>query len=756
MKLDREEFREIIRVFQAESDEHLRKLEEGLLFLEKNPGEKDIIKELFREAHSLKGAARVVGLDEIEQLAHGVEDLLGDAQRDELPLTAANLDLVYKRLDEIKKILSQGLDEPEHAKPAVSTLDLRGHQAQEKPPSPLRPRRVAAPLEQIVAPDESAGPASYPGETKYAIETIRVSTRKLDVLMNQTGELLVARLRIQQRLEELDALARRARDDNRHWNQLKEPLRRLEKHLDVRETGKLLSALRARQEHSAILSEGLDRFRKGLTEDNQRLVLISNELEENIRKARMLPFATVFNLFPRMIRDLAREFDKRAELVVFGGEVEVDKRILEEIKDPLTHLLRNSIDHGIEEPQFRQQAGKLPEGTLRLSAFQSGSQVIVEVADDGRGVDLDVVRQTAVKKGLVNSRELENWSDRQVLQLIFISGFSTGKIITDVSGRGVGLDVVKNNIDRLKGLIEVDSKPGVGTRFMLRFPVTLTTTRVLMLKVRGQNLAIPSTGVHACLMLEKGDIFTLEGRRSFMWQGLPITLVPLDRILELEHLPATAPVESDRLNNGRYPVVVVGSDQEQVGFVVDELSREEEVVVKSLGRQLERVRNVWGATVLASGALCLILNVSDLVRTARRISGELREPEAARAEALPRTRNLLVAEDSITTRTILKNILEAEGFNVEVAVDGLDALNKLQARAFDLLVSDVQMPNMDGFELSIRLRREERFRSLPIILVTSLQSDEDKRRGVEAGVDAYITKGTFEQTNLLRTIRRLL
>jgi len=435
---------------------------------------------------------------------------------------------------------------------------------------------------------------------------------------------------------------------------------------------------------------------------------------------------------------------------VEGGQAQLDKKIIEELKDPLMHLLRNALDHGVEKPDERLRAGKRPAGLLRLSAAQKSSSVVIEIEDDGAGIDLERVRSLALRRGFVTEAELPEMTDQQILGLIFRPGFSTKGMITDLSGRGVGLDVVLTNIERLKGTITVNSEPGRGSVFSIRLPITLATAQALLVRVSGETFAIPLAAVELIAEVGLDQVTAIEAREAILIEGQPTALVRLNEILQL-------PGESSHLEaGGKAPIVLLGSTEERVAFLVDELLGEHEVVVKGLGAPLRRVRNVSGATIAGDGAVVLILNVFDLIKASQKVRGlwlaDKRRVEAGRRGAA----RVLVVDDSVTTRLLEKGILESNGFDVTLAVDGLDALEKLADGGFELVVSDVEMPRMNGFELTRQLRRDDAHRDLPVILVTSLSSDEDRKAGVEAGADAYIVKGAFDQGNLIATIRQLL
>ncbi|MBP0020230.1 MAG: hybrid sensor histidine kinase/response regulator, partial [Cyanobacteria bacterium SBLK] len=581
---------------------------------------------------------------------------------------------------------------------------------------------------------------STPEETPYRIDTIRVATRHLDDLVTQTGELSVTRIRIACIADEIEEL-RSLWEEWQKYASLSpqhdsSPGRESPQHNSIQNlTGRIETLF--------------DRLSSSSREHSSRLDLIANNLEDRVRTLRLLPFANLFNLFPRMVRDLARSQGKAIELIVEGEETHADKRILEEMKDPLIHLLRNAIDHGIETPAEREKAGKPATAILRLVSSQTANQITIKITDDGRGLDAEKIRRIAIAKGLYREEELTGWTRSQLYNLIFLPGFSTRTSITKVSGRGVGLDVVRTNIEQLKGSIEVESSPGRGTTFCVRLGTTLATASVLLVKVSNIVHAIPLEAVKTTFFVAPQDIFTLEGRETIALEGQAVSVAHLSALLELSG-------GTSSLNNPLgMPCILLEMGEERLGLLVNELLDTQEVVLKPQSQLLKRVRNVTGATILGSGDVCTILNPADLLRSVQQGRLANATPSVAIAKS-DRKPAILLAEDSITIRTQEKRILEEAGYDVTTAVDGLDGFNKLRIGHFDAVISDVQMPNLDGLQFAARIRQNPEYNELPIILLTSLASDEDKQRGVEAGANAYITKGAFDRDVLLETLKRLV
>jgi len=786
MGFDDDFLRELLSTFVAEAQEHLDAATNRLLSLERGLEGAEAFQhwaDVFRELHSLKGAARAMNLEQIESVAHRLETLFGRARNGETRPTPAFYNLVYRALDALCDMVREagGLtpaikhDLPgllaqldvantaaEIAPPAAPPVVLP--EATEPPSTPLpAPPSPAAPELPAAAVEPSPGPASAGGAPVE--ESVRVATAKLEALMAQMGELQVARLGAEQRGLELRMLL----DEVEAW-EAEQWAKRAGPVLSGADRDSLVRASAAVEGLVARVHELSGRLRslqRRYDTDQRRLTQVMAGLQDNVRRMRMLPISTVFGTFPRMVRDLAHDLGKDVRLVIQGGDTEVDRSVLEQIKDPLTHLLRNSLDHGIELPQARQSADKSPTGTITLSAAQQGDSIIIEVADDGQGIDVAQVRASAVKKGIITAAEAQAMSEHEALWLIFRSGVSTSATVSDVSGRGVGMDVVRDKVERLHGLIDVHSTLGAGARFTLTLPLTVATTLCLLVQAAGQTFAVPITNVIRIVRLQADSVGNVEGQAAIRPEGRPILLLNLAQVLGLaaprpDQPPAPKP---GRNSTGAAAAadlgtaIILGSAEKRLAFRVDAVTNAQEVVIKPLPKPFLRVRHLVGASILGTGEVVLVVNAADLLRA----SAPANAPQAAPAppeETRPRT--IMVVDDSITTRTLEKNILEAAGFVVRAYADGLEAWNALQADGctpdgvFDLVVSDVSMPRLNGFDLTVRVRGDQRLKNLPVVLVTSLESREDREHGLQAGADAYITKGAFDQDNLLETIRRLV
>jgi two-component system chemotaxis sensor kinase CheA len=777
---------ELVGIFKAESEERLQALEQGLLRLEEDPRDSPTVDGLFREAHNLKGAARMLGAMEVGNVAHCFEDVLGEARAGRWIFTPERIDGLYVGLDAMRKLVREALEgvPAEVNIPEVlealsgSRAPAKPHSAQAAPepevapaepppadPEPTEavalpeltaelPQTELAPVTPTRHPDTEvvrapAGevttesvPPSAPG---LKIETIRVEPQKLDVLMTHAGELTVTKGRIARRLAEIDELVALQEE----W--LREiPMAR--DHSALPPSGRRPNSERERVE---ALGVRLSRLHAAAAEDVARLDFVSEHLEEGIRTIRLLPLSTIFNLFPRMVRDLARDQGKEVRFNIEGGDITADKRLIEEIKDPLMHMLRNAIDHGIELPEDRELRGKPRTAELRLRASQTATNILIEIEDDGRGIDLEAVRSTALRRRIRTEDELAVMGPSEIRELIFAPGFSTRTMVTDVSGRGVGLDVVRTKTDLLKGTLTVESEAGRGCRIRLFLPLTLASSQVLIASVGRQTFAFPLEYVISARLIAPKDVFPVKGCDAVLVDGQPLTVISLVDLLALPTPePAPGPDRSPAAARERSsPCVILGAGKDRIGVMVDRLIDEQEIVVKPFGALLKRVPNVTGATILGDGEVCIVLNAGDMLKCARK---RLARTSATPRDALPRTPVILLVEDSLTTRTQEKRILEGAGYEVVIAVDGVDGMNKLGTREFDAVISDVEMPNMDGLTFTTRIRQDARYRELPIILVTSLGSDESRRKGAEAGANAYLAKSSFNQAVLLETLRRLL
>ena len=737
--IEDEELRDI---YKTSSEERLQKLEASLLHLEKYPDNETTLEELLREVHSFKGDSRSVGLENVEALTHQVEEILLSIKRQQTVFTPQVSAWLYQGLDAIDLLVqeavtgkSTGIDTVQILNDLMETVSFPTIQESlpVSPEIPTLPDKIST----KAATQDLLSPLLGVGEP-HRSDTIRVQTRHLDALMTQAEELTVTKIGIAHANAEIEEMATL-------WEEWKAFARKGEN---------LNSSSLGINPYQERLEKTLDSLRTLTREHSNRLDSIAGDLREKIRTLRLLPLSTIFQLFPRMVRDLARQQSKEVELIIEGGETTADKRILEEIKDSLMHMIRNAIDHGIEPPAEREKLGKPPVATIWLKGYKTATNIVIEVADDGRGLDVDKIKQTAIKRGIYDAEELATMTPSQIHALILAPGFSTRTFITEISGRGIGLDVVRTNIERLKGNIHIESTLGQGCTFRIQLSTTLTTVNAMLAEIQGVVHALPIEFVQTTLLISQEQIVITEGRETIALDGKTIPVANLADLLELSNSLAyasTTKVEPQK--SDLQPCVLIEVGEQQSGFFVDRLLDTQEVVVKPQSQLLKRVRNVTGATILPTGEVCMILNPPDLLKSLQK---QTSVPSIKLKKTVRRQPVILLVEDSIPVRTQEKRLLEKAGYEVVIAVDGLDGYKQLQTRDFDAVLSDVEMPHLDGLSLTATIRQHQKYNELPIILVTTLASDEDKRRGAEAGANAYIMKGKFNQDVLLEILEKLI
>ena len=760
-----------------------------LLALERDPqgaGALESITLLFRSAHSLKGASHAVGESELEALCHGLEELLADLRDGRSALDPELFSELFAAVDRVTAAGVAFTARQSSAPPAESGSALALSEAPRlsSPPPPARADGSELQAAAARAPQSTQGGATG-GEP--GLETVRIPGRRLDDLLARTGELQVARLRLDARREELHSIQELVARLRGEWRTSTRSQRTRKGNganggnggnggngangTPAHQTapgqtspGKLAvqlpagngastdhdQALGAKLERTialtrqtlARLERDLDRFSSALGDDVRQLARVTAPLAEQIHQARLLPFLEACEGLPRTVRDLTRAQHKDAQLVIEGADTELDRSIIDALRDPLLHLIRNAVDHGVELPERRLARGKSGRARIVIAAAVRGEVVEISVSDDGRGIDLHSVRERALELGIEDPGDA-----RSLLRLIFTPGFSTASAVTHVSGRGVGLDVVQARVEAMRGQVEVGEAAGGGARFTMTLPLTLTSMRVVFVRAAGDVLALPATHVLRMLRVGPQDLRSIEGKEMLALDGAPLPVLSLGTALGA----GTASTAVTRV-----PAVLIESGGRRAAFIVDELLGQQEVVSKPLGRRLGRMRWVSSATLLPNGRVALVLKPSSLIESAY---GEQRVPSlAARFEGDAKAvqKRLLLVDDSVTTRTLEKSILEAAGYVVLTASDGSAAWQLLQEHGADLVLSDVEMPNLDGIGLARTIRGSKRFRDVPIVLLTALASEQDRERGLQAGADAYLVKGAFDQRALLETLRELL
>ncbi|MEW6376188.1 MAG: chemotaxis protein CheW [Thermodesulfobacteriota bacterium] len=698
--------------YKAEIQEHIQKLNDGLLNLEKKSGDQSLLEALMREAHTIKGSSTMMGYKRIADIAHVMEDELKKALEGKVKLEKAHFDVLFKCVDAIPLLIEDKVtwEDTGVSRPFVDELCKKiedvfqgktPEEAEDHKPKEIEVKKLTEESEAVVPEPKSVIPAPF-GE-----ESIRVDIRKLDKLMNLSGELLISKIRMDE----------------------------LSKNLSI----KAEAQAQIKEDCGALIQE--------LKKVDDTLDFITKGLEDEVLRLRMVSVGYLFGTFPRAMRDLANEKGKDVQILIKGEETEIDKAIIDEMKGPIMHILRNAIDHGIEPPDERVAKGKPRTGIITLTASQQGSQAVIEISDDGRGIDTEKVKREAVKKGFITEGKVKDLVDEQVYPFLFIPGFSTSETVTEVSGRGVGLDVVRENISKLKGIVEVYSTPGQGSRFILKLPLTLGITESLFVACGSETFALPIENVVETIRVNLEEIRTVEGKEAITLRG---QILPLVRLNDVFRLSQRGIVEKKY-----FLIVIVQSVEKRIGLMVDQLLGRQEIVRKNLSGPLKNVCGISGATIIGDGRVILILDIPQIIENVEDMM--VRKVQIpAKPAAVKRRKAILLAEDTLSTAMLEKSILESAGFSVVIARDGQEAIEKARQERFDLVITDVLMPRMDGFELTLRLKKDNLYKDVPIIIVTTRESDADKRRGLEAGAEAYILKSEFTSEGLLETIERLI
>jgi two-component system chemotaxis sensor kinase CheA len=728
---DEELMRELMQTFSTEAAEHVQTINGCLLQLERSADEtqrRDLLQEAFRAAHSLKGAARAVTLTDIERLADSIESVLQQARDLNAALNTNTCDVLYAMLDAITLLLAGQSADVEALRARLGSVINGSH------PASADGEGIAQAEMPVTA--ESPAPVEMSAPMAAVEETIRVSVSKLDDLMAHVGELLVTKITAEQHLSDIQALHARLGQWPEVWREIKLLLPRVNG-----DAGRQLADVLERHHNQfQAVSQDVNQLYQSVGRDTMRLGMVTNGLQDEVRRVRMVPFQTLGLGLERIVRDAARSEGKQVTFWIEGADVELDKKVLETLKDSLLHLLRNAVSHGIELPEVRLKVGKPEEGKVSITVQQRGSEVRITVRDDGRGFDLAALRNASAHH---NGHSLDDSaSENEVIAVAFQPGVTTAEGVTALSGRGVGLDVVREQLEAIQGRIGVNNTPGQGVAIELVVPTSLAMTRGLLVRVGTERYVLPLLAIEKIVEVENS--FSVSGKAMLTVDGKPLPLVSLAAALGRS--------ETNTAQNALAVIIAVGD--QRLALLVDDALSEQELAMKPLSKPLQRIPNVSGAALLGNGEPVLILNPANLVKSARGVQNVVvHQPE--KLEDKP-TAHILVVDDSITTRTLEKNILEAAHFRVTVAVDGVEAVKRLKENSIDLVVSDVQMPKMDGIALTQHLREMPEYSTLPIILVTSLESRDDRERGMMAGADAYIVKRGFNQAELLATIQRLL
>ena len=785
-----DDIQEIMEDFLIEAFEMVEQLDQDLVELESNPEDLDLLNRIFRVAHTIKGSSSFLNFDILTSLTHHMEDVLNKARRAELKITPDVMDVVLQSVDLMKALLSAIRDNGTDANSGIDITDIvkrlqevSGDSGEEKAPAQEASQETnkedSKPAEQSV--NAADNPLADEPDLDYSSMSGEQVEAEIERLLKKRQEADKARreeLKKQGLAPNVQAPSEPKEAQSTPSPQAPKPAAAKPKagakkedggapatnveqtvRVDVRRLDHLMNLIGelvlGKNRLIKIYSDVEERYdgEKFLEELNQVVSSISSittDLQLAVMKTRMQPVGKVFNKFPRMVRDLSRELSKNIDLVITGEETEVDKSIVEEIGDPLVHIIRNSCDHGVESPEERQALGKPAMGTVQLKAYNEGNHIVIEVTDDGKGLDAQMLKRKAIEKGLISEREADSMSDKEAFGIIFKPGFSTAKSITNVSGRGVGMDVVKTNIEKLSGIIEIESEKGVGTTQKLKIPLTLAIMQALLVGVQEEYYAIPLSSVIETVRISQDEIYTVDGKS---------VLRSRDEVLSLVRLADIFKVDSVLEAMNEVYVVIIGLADQKIGVIVDYLVGQEEVVIKSLGYYLKGIEGITGATVRGDGKITLIVDVAGMMNMAKsmkvNINKMLDEVESQKVKNSPSDYTVLAIDDSSTDRAIMKKCLKTLGVTVLEASNGLEALDivKNGDKQLDAVLVDIEMPKMDGYTFASEVRKYNKFRNLPLIAVTSRNSKTDRMRGVESGMTEYITK-PYTPEYLINVVRR--
>ncbi len=796
-----DDLQEIMEDFLIEAFEMNEQLDQDLVELEHNPEDLDLLNRIFRVAHTIKGSSSFLNLNILTHLTHNMEDVLNRARKGEIKITPDIMDVVLRSIDLMKTLLvtirdtgsdtnngkENEIEEAVKQLQAITSQNLEGAKetsgAKETPKEEAKEEIKEKAKEEVKANKaptaentSSDNPLADEPDLDYANMSAEEVEAEIERLLNKRQEADKER-RAQKKQEakpkqevapktetpkapktETKAKAKADTEEN------KAPSIGVEQtvRVDVRRLDHLMNLIGelvlGKNRLIRIYSDVEERYdgEKFLEELNQVVSSISavtTDLQLAVMKTRMQPVGKVFNKFPRMVRDLSRELGKSIELIIEGEETELDKSIVEEIGDPLIHIIRNSCDHGIEPLEERRRLNKPETGKVQLSAYNEGNHIVIKISDDGKGLDPVMLKEKAIEKGVISERDAEGMSDREAFNLIFKPGFSTAKVVSNVSGRGVGMDVVKTNIEKLNGIIEIDSEVGVGTTQKLKIPLTLAIIQALLVGVQEEYYAIPLSSVLETVRISQDEIYTLDGKSVLRLRDEVLSLVRLSDIFKVDAI-----LES----NSDVYVVIIGLADQKIGVIVDYLIGQEEVVIKSLGYYLKNTRGIAGATVRGDGKITLIVDVGAMMDMAKSIKVNIttlmNESENTKSKNSPSDYIVLAIDDSSTDRAIIRKCLKPLGITLLEATNGLEGLEMLKNgdKIPDAILVDIEMPKMDGYTFASEVRKYNKFKNLPLIAVTSRVTKTDRMRGVESGMTEYITKpysGEYLTTVVKRSIK---
>ena len=733
----------MMELFRVDAETQLQALDAGLLALERDSASATHLEACMRAAHSLKGAARIVDLQAGAEVAHAMEDCFVAAQRGAVSIGREHIDVLLQGADLLRRIAqTPEAQVPEWAGARRMEIDVflatvrdvrQGVVGVGPAPSERQAETQAEPA--TPAPSESGDDAD---------RVLRVTAAHLDRLLGLAGESMVESRWFKPFAESLFRMKRLQTSAAAAIDTLRETLG--EAALSERGEAALTEARRKIDECHGLLAQQLvdiDMF-------DSRSTKLAHGLYDSALACRMRPFADGARSLPRVVRDVGRALGKEVRLEIVGGTTPVDRDILEKLDAPLGHLLRNAVDHGIESPDMREAVGKSREGVVRLEARHSAGRLQITASDDGCGVNVPKLRETIVERKLASKDVAQRLSEAELLEFLFLPGFTLKREVTEISGRGVGLDVVHNMIKQVRGTIRVSSEPGKGTRFQMQLPLTLSVVRTLLVEIRGEAYAFPLTHIVRTLKVPVEDIELLEGRQYFQVNGQSVGLVGARQLFS---------GEDPKLADGELSVIILGGLGGAYGLAVDRFLGERDLVVQPLDSRLGKIKDVAAGSVMEDGSPVLIVDVDDLLRSVEKVvaGGGLQKVERDVSRAVRDSRRrVLVVDDSLTVRELERKLLDQAGYEVEIAVDGMDGWNAVRAGKFDLIITDVDMPRMDGISLVKLIKADEKLEKLPVMIVSYKDREEDRKRGLEAGADYYLTKGSFYDDTLQKAVANLI
>ena len=733
-------------LFRLDAETQVQALDAGLLALERDSAAAAQLEACMRASHSLKGAARIVGLNVGVEVAHAMEDCFVGAQRGSIVLGPAQIDVLLQGADLLKRIAQTPESSiPEWAGEKRMEVDVflgalrdavAGARDTGSQPSGATERPPELPIETPQLADVEEGDG--------VDRVLRVTAEQLNRLLGLAGESLVESRWFKPFAESLLRLKRLHNSAAASIDTFREALS--DQVLSERGESALADVEQRIDECHQLLAQQLvemDMF-------DSRSSNLAHRLYDSALSCRMRPFADGVRALPRMVRDVGRTLGKQVILEIVGETTQVDRDILEKLDAPLGHLLRNAVDHGIESPEERVAAGKPAEGTVRLEARHSAGLLLITVTDDGRGVDLAKLREAIVLRKLTNTETAQKLSEAELLEFLFLPAFTMTDTVTEISGRGVGLDVVQNMIKQVRGTIRVSSEVGTGTRFQMQLPLTLSVVRTLLVEIGGEPYAFPLAHIVRTLKLQRESIEVLEGRQHFNLNGRVVGLVSAQQVFG---------GDGPKVTGAELPVIILGDPANSYGLVTDRFLGERDLVVQPLDKRLGKIKDIAAGSLMEDGSPVLIVDIDDMLRSVEKFvsTGRLNKvEEGAGGEVRNARRRVLVVDDSLTVRELQRKLLDQAGYDVEIAVDGVDGWNAVRAGHFDLIVTDIDMPRMDGIELVKLIKEDPKLGKLPVMIVSYKDREEDRRRGLEAGADYYLTKGSFHDDTLQQAVADLI